>query len=318
MTKNFWHTCTRPIIGLSPMDGITDPAFRQIVDEIGHPSILYTEFISADGLCRNQKRLLRTFASHKTDTPLIGQLFSADPVAMQEAAALLLETTGVNGIDINMGCPNRRVSRHSAGAGLINKPKTAVKLIEMVRKVIQSSKRPIGMSVKTRIGYDEIVTESWIGTLLGAQPDAIALHGRTLRQLYTGKANWDEIQKAAKLAASTTTLLLGNGDIQTLSDAHSHIHTHTPDGVLIGRAAFGNPWIFTGITPDLKAHIQTAIRHIQLFDKLTPKANPISLRKHLGWYIKGFPDASFLRQRIMKLSTAKDMLDFLSSLSYSR
>lgn len=316
--NSFWKIIKKPIIGLAPMDGITDPAFRAIVDEVGHPSLLYTEFVSAEGLCRNPKRLLRTFTSHKTSTPLIGQLFGSDPSAMQEATAILLEKTTVNGIDINMGCPNRRVSAHGGGAGLIKRPKVAKQLIRAVRETIKLSKKPIGISVKTRIGYEDIVTESWIGTLLEEEPDTIALHGRTLKQLYSGKANWEEIHKAAVLASATKTLLLGNGDIQSLQDAHEHIKVHTPDGVLIGRATFGNPWVFQNTVPDVKTRIEAAIRHIQLFNELTPDANPLSLRKHLGWYVKGFPHASSVREHLMKLTTAKDALDFLSSLSYSR
>jgi tRNA-dihydrouridine synthase B len=315
--KTFWKTIKRPIIGLAPMDGITDPAFRALVDEIGHPSILYTEFVSAEGLCRNPKRLLRTFTSHKTTTPLIGQLFGSDPVAMQEASALLIEKTNIYGIDINMGCPNRRVASHGGGAGLIKTPKIAQQLISAVRQSIMRSNKVIGISVKTRIGYDDIVTESWIRSLLETEPEAISLHGRTLKQMYSGEANWLEIQKAAKLASTTKTRLLGNGDIHSLQETYAHIKHHSPDGVLIGRASFGNPWVFLGTNPGIKTHIQAAIRHIQLFDKLTPTANPVSLRKHLGWYIKGFPDASSVRQQVMKLETTKDALDFLLSLSYS-
>ncbi|KKR02773.1 MAG: tRNA-dihydrouridine synthase [Microgenomates group bacterium GW2011_GWB1_40_9] len=315
--ESFWQTIKKPIIGLSPMDGITDPAFRSVVDEIGHPSILYTEFVSAEGLSRNPKRLLRTFTSHKTDTPLIGQLFGSDPIAMQEAAAILIEKTKIQGIDINMGCPARRVASHGGGAGLIKKPHDAIKLIEAVKSAIRATNKSIGLSVKTRIGYDEIVTETWIKTLLEAQPDTIALHGRTLKQMYTGVANWEEIHKASLLTKKAHILLLGNGDIQSLDEANEHIKKHTPDGILIGRGALGNPWIFQNSTPSVKIRIQTAMRHIQLFDELTPIANPLSLRKHLGWYIKGFSDASSIRNTIMKLATTKDMLDFLSSLSYS-
>jgi nifR3 family TIM-barrel protein len=315
--KTFWQTLQKPIIGLSPMDGITDPAFRAVVDEISHPSVLYTEFVSADGLVRNPKRLLRTFGSHKTNTPVIGQLFGADPVAMQEASAMLLEKTIMSGIDINMGCPNRRVASHNGGAGLIKTPLVARKLIEAVKQAIKLSKKSIGMSVKTRIGYNDVITESWITSLLEAKPEAIAVHGRTLKQMYTGVSNWDEIHLAVKLASATKTLVLGNGDVQSLQDAHKHSAMFTPDGILIGRAALGNPWVFTDAIPSMKDRINAAIRHCELFQTLTPDANPLSLRKHLGWYIKGVPQAASLRERIMKLKSVKEMLDFFASLSYS-
>lgn len=299
------------------MDGITDPAFRAIVDEVGHPSILYSEFVSAEGLCRNTKRLLRTFLTHQTKTPLIGQLFGADPIAMQEATAILLEQTHVNGIDINMGCPNRHVAKKGGGAALIKTPTLAQSLISSVQQVVSKQKRPIGVSVKTRIGFDSIVTSSWIPALLETHLDAIALHGRTLKQLYTGSANWSEIHKAALLAKETNTLLLGNGDIESLDQAHTSISSYSPDGVLIGRAALGNPWVFIDKKPSIQDRVAAAIRHCELFQALTPNANPLSLRKHLAWYIKGFPDASSIRERIMKLKNVKEMLDFLSSLFYS-
>jgi len=299
------------------MDGITDPACRALVDEIGHPSILYSEFVSAEGLCRNTKRLLRTFLTHQTKTPFIGQLFGADPIAMQEASAILLEQTSVSGIDINMGCPNRHVARKGGGAALIKTPTLAQSLISSVQQIVSKQKRPIGVSVKTRIGVDSIVTSSWIPALLETHLDAIALHGRTLKQLYTGNADWIEIHKAAKLASDTTTLLLGNGDLQSLQDAQHHIKMHTPDGVLIGRATLGNPWVFVDTKPSIKERVAAAIRHCELFVALTPNANPLSLRKHLARYIKGFPQAALVREHIMKIETVKETLDFLSVLSYS-
>jgi nifR3 family TIM-barrel protein len=315
--KTFWHTLRKPILGLAPMDGITDPAFRAVVDDIGHPSVLYSEFVSAEGLNRNFKRLLRIFMTHQTATPFVGQLFGADAIAMEEAASILLEKTFVSGIDINMGCPNRHVTGSGGGAALIFNPKLARKLIQAVRKAVTQSKKPIGISVKTRLGIDSVVTESWIPNLLEEQPDAIALHGRTLKQLFTGHADWNEIHKAARIAQKTKTLLLGNGDISSFPCAQEHIKKYSPDGILIGRATFGNPWIFQNISPDLRTRIHTAIHHIHLFHALTPDGNPLSLRKHLAWYIKGFPDASLIRQKIIKLSTTKQMLDFLSSLPYS-
>ncbi|MFH0750054.1 MAG: tRNA-dihydrouridine synthase family protein [Candidatus Gottesmanbacteria bacterium] len=313
MTKSFWFTLKQPIIGLSPMDGITDPAFRAIVDDIGHPTVLYTEFVSADGLCRNQ-RLLRTFTIHKTNTPLIGQLFGSNPDTMAEAAAILLEKTNVMGIDINMGCPNRRVAQHGAGAALIQKPDAAQKLILCVREVIQKSGKSIGLSVKTRIGYDSIITTEWISILLETPIDAIALHGRTLKQQYTGTANWDEIKIASDLAGKKHVLLLGNGDITSYTDAINKVSQYSPDGVLIGRSSLGNPWVFTGHTSTLDERIEAAIQHCRYFESLTPEANPLSLRKHLAWYMKSFAHASDIRSQLMRITTTTEAMKILKSL----
>lgn len=299
---------------MAPMDGITDPAFRAVLDTTEAPSVLYTEFVSADGLCRNPKRLLRTFQTHKTKTPLVGQLFGSDPKTMAEAAALLLTATSVVGIDINMGCPNRRVASHGGGAALIKKPAVAQKLIGAVGEVIAKSGKTIGLSVKTRIGYDTASTGSWIPALLEAAPDAIALHGRTLKQQYTGRADWKEIGKAADLAKKTHTLLLGNGDIASRQDALDKARQYSPDGVLIGRASLGNPWIFGMHSASPKERIKTAIRHCEYFQKLSPTANPLSLRKHLAWYIKGFDHAAEIRARLMRVSSAAEAIRVLQTL----
>ncbi len=312
---SFWNQISLPIIGMAPMDGITDPAFRATLDVIGKPTIMYTEFVSADGLCRNQK-LLRTFSSHNSKTPLIGQLFGSDPGAMAEATSILLEKTGVVGIDINMGCPNRRIAAHGGGAALIRRPTVATNILKRVHDILRTSKRPIGLSVKTRIGYDSITTEEWIGTLLTTPVDAIALHGRTLKEQYTGSAHWGEIKKAALLAKRQDRILLGNGDILSLPEAKERIVNASPDGVLIGRVALGNPWIFQGITPTTHERIQAAILHIRNFLELSSHANPLSLRKHLAWYTKGFPNAANLRSKIMCITTPKEALALFTPLSH--
>lgn len=309
----FWRTMKLPIIGLSPMDGITDPAFRALIDTVGHPDILYTEFVSADGLCRNP-RLLRTFVTHTTKTPIVGQLFGKDPGAMAEAAQILVEQTSVSGIDINMGCPARRVAHHGGGAALIQTPKIAEQLVVRVRDVILKSGRPIGLSVKTRIGYDTITTNEWISFLTTLPIDAIALHGRTLKEYYSGRAHWDELAKASRIAAARAILLLGNGDITSKQDAHESILTYTHDGVLIGRAALGNPWVFTNHTVTSQDRIDAAIAHCQFFDALTPTANPMSLRKHLVAYIKGFEESAKLRATLSQIQSTKEAITLLRSI----
>jgi nifR3 family TIM-barrel protein len=310
---SFWHNLPKPIIGLAPMDGITDPPFRAVVDEIGKPSVLYTEFISADGFVRNPARLSHTLTTYPTSTPLVAQLFGANPDTMYEAATLLLKFP-IQGIDINMGCPNKHVAKTNGGASLIQNPKLAQILIRKVRKAVKDSGRNIGISVKTRIGYDKPDTREWISTLLEEDPDAIALHGRTFRQMFTGQANWDEIKIASGLASKTKTLLLGNGDIQSLEDATRKSQLYSPDGVLIGRASLGNPWVFTDTVPDKSMKIQAELKHIKFFSKLTPTADVLSLRKHLCWYMKGFPDSSEIRKKIVSIHTTLEAETILMSL----
>lgn len=312
MNASFWQTLPRPILGLSPMDGITDPAFRAVVDGLGHPGILYTEFISADGFIRHIPRVRRTLVTHETDTPMIVQLFSANPNAVYEAVKMLAPYPFA-GVDINMGCPNKHIVAKSGGASLIKNPKLAAEIIRAAKKAASELDNPLPISVKTRIGYDKPDTTEWISTLLEEEPAAIALHGRTVRQEYGGKADWEEIGQAAALAEKTKTLLLGNGDIASYDEALEKSEHYTPDGVLIGRAALGNPWIFTGKTPTLSMKL-TAIRtHCRWFRNLTPEENPLSLRKHLSWYVRGFPNASAVRQTIMTMSNVTEMEAYFST-----
>lgn len=310
---SFWHCLQKPIIGLSPMDGITDPAFRAVVDVIGHPDILYTEFVSADGLVRN-KKLLRTFASHKTKTPLVGQLFGKDPKAMEEAAAMLIEQTSVVGIDINMGCPSPKVAQHGSGAALIQKPELAKSIILKVRDVITKSKKPIGLSVKTRVGYDTVITSNWITFLTELPIDALALHGRTLKERLSGHVHWEEIQIAAGIAKRNNILLFGNGDIQSRAEADERIKNYSPDGVLIGRGSLGNPWVFSGVVPTLEDRINAAILHCNYFAALSPNENPITLRKHLGWYIKGVDSAKEIRMSLLHITTVPEAISLLEQI----
>ena len=341
----------KPIIGLAPMDGVTDPAFRYIVDKYGKPSILMTEFTNVEGINRGAHQLLRTFIHHDTPTPTIAQVFGADPDSFYKVAFIVTEM-GFDGIDINMGCPDKNIAKHGGGAGLILQPKLAQTIVKSVKQGIkdwsegrtieevglpehivewvknynssQKSKvesqklneqrKKIPVSVKTRIGFEKSITEEWMKNLLEVEPANISLHGRTFRQLYTGEANWDEIEKASKLIHSSGlgTTILGNGDVLSIEDAKNKSQTYGTDGVLIGRASFGNPWIFQGETVDTTTRFKIAIEHCHVFEKLTPTLHFLSLRKHLGWYCKGFNDATTFRYDLMQVKNATEAEGILS------
>jgi tRNA-dihydrouridine synthase len=161
------------------------------------------------------------------------------------------------------------------------------------------------------MGYDEIVTIDWMETLLETEPAAISLHGRTLKQMYTGQANWEEIGRAAQVVKPTGTIFLGNGDVQSLADAHAKIQTYKTDGVLIGRATFGNPWLFQDKEPTVQERFDAMLEHCQAFDRLTPELNFLSLRKHLGWYCKGFPHAVQIRTALMQTKNTQEVKEVL-------
>lgn len=235
MIQGFWKELSKPIVGLSPMDGVTDAAFRYIVDKYGKPDILFTEFTSAEGLERGAVSLLNAFVYHQTQTPTVAQIFGANPKSFYTAAFIISEL-GFDGIDINMGCPDKNVAKHGGGAGLILDPKRAQEIIIETKKGVTDwsegrtmedihmhsnimrwikdyqkahniipTRRILPISVKTRIGYDKVVTEDWIKSLLEVEPVNISIHGRTLKQLYSGKADWEEIGKAAEIIKKTAT-----------------------------------------------------------------------------------------------------------------
>jgi len=342
-TPFLWNAIKKPIIGLSPMDGITDPAFRYVIDSLGHPSVLFTEFVSSEGLSRGIIQLTQTFSHHTTTTPLIGQLFGATPDSLY-LSTILLCAIGMDGIDINMGCPNHHITKSGGGAALIKTPDLAKKLILKTKEAcrdwangiklsdldipkkfhqymlsqfkndVDRKRTLLPVSVKTRIGLEIPDTVHWISHLLEADPSAITLHGRTLVQMYEGTADWEEIGKAAELAKKTSTLLLGNGDITSKKDAEEKAQTYTPDGVLIGRGAWGNPWVFTDRVPTIEDRINGALVHCDAFLAYTPHENVLSLRKHIAWYCKGFPNATDVRTQIMQLSTIDEIKEFLKNL----
>ncbi|MBP7875781.1 tRNA-dihydrouridine synthase [Candidatus Woesebacteria bacterium] len=336
----FWQQLRLPILGLSPMDGVSDAPFRFIQQKYGQPSVTYTEFSSVEGICHGSSTFQKEFLFDQTQRPVLAQIFGTDPNCFYQSTILCCEL-GFDGIDINMGCPAKNVSNRGAGAGLIRTPKLAQQIISAVQKgvkdwsegatiedcpdIIEESKvvvrkrksdlhnqerRLLPVSVKTRIGYDSAIISEWIPVLLEMEPAAIALHGRTLKQQYGGNANWECIAEAAQLANPTQTLLLGNGDVHTKQDAVMKASTYGVDGVLIGRASFGNPFIFLDEPPTSPSIAQIALEHAQLYEHTFNKLEKyafLPMRKHLGWYIRGMDKASEIRARLFATNTAGEV-----------
>jgi nifR3 family TIM-barrel protein len=248
--NNFWKGLKKPIIGLAPMDGVTDAAMRFIVKKYGNPDVMFTEFTNVEGIRHAVKtnkwspehRLARNFKYDESQRPIVAQIFGKDPESFRVAAKLMVEL-GFDGVDINMGCPAKNVSEHGSGAALIGQPELAG---EIIKATLEGVGGKIPVSVKTRTGVTEPVTLKWIEHLLQFDLAAITLHGRTLKQMYQGLADWEEIGKAAKLIKESKKeiIFLGNGDIQSCQQAAVSCQQYGVDGVLMGRAAMGTPWIF--------------------------------------------------------------------------
>jgi len=302
MFQGFWGKLKKPIIGLAPMDGVTDAPMRFITAKYGKPDVIFTEFVSADGIKHGAKRLLRDFKFDEIERPVVAQLFGGDPTAFLEVAKLIVKM-GFDGVDINMGCPARKVAGRGEGAGLIKDPDLAAKIIAAVKKGVDGK---IPVSVKTRIGYDQ-ADSSWWQFLASQDLAVVTVHGRTFKQLYQGEADWEAIARAATLIKQSGTIFLGNGDVESIADAKEKIEKYGVDGVLIGRAAQGNPWVFRGVEVNKEEKLKVALEHSRKFEEIFPEDRFFIMRKHLAWYARGFDGASELRQKLVMTNSADEV-----------
>jgi len=301
------------------MDGITDAPFRWITDIYGKPDILYTEFTSVKGLILGKPAIHRMLLHHKTETKTIAQFFGVEPEYFYQAALVALKK-GFDGVDINMGCPDKSVFHRGAGAGLILQPKLAKEIILSVKKAVKEGsekykiKKKITVSIKTRTGYKISQTKEWIGNLLEAEPDVICIHARTFAQKYSGLADWSQIKIGADLAKNTKTKIFGNGDIKSRAQALERIKEYDLAGVLIGRGALGNPWVFTDRIPTTEERLQVLFAHCKKFVEFFPKADLSIMRKHLAWYVKDFPHAAEVRNQLMQINNIEDVRKIISKI----
>lgn len=364
---NFWQTLPRPIFGLAPMDGVTDAAFRRMVAQQGPPDVMFTEFTHVTDLCRGADVTMTPLIYGEQERPVVAQLYGKDPDLFYVAAQVACEL-GFDGIDLNMGCPSRCVASSGSGAGLIRTPDLARAIIRAAKQGIQDwaqgqrleglglkparlsliermnrargagvppARRPLPLSIKTRLGCDDVVIDQWIGLLLDESPAAITVHGRTLAQMYRGEADWQAIASAAQAARGTATLILGNGDIRSLDEAVRRIDDSGVQGVLVGRGTLGEPWLFRekesarrglagpgsaesrpSLHPEisLRERIQTLLAHARLFEKLFGRARFPHMRKHLGWYCKGFPHAAAVRAQMVRMNGVDEVAAALADI----
>jgi nifR3 family TIM-barrel protein len=241
MKNNFWKKLKKPFFVMAPMADVTDFAFREMFVKYGKPDVFYTEFVSADGLASEEGRkfLSKELRFSEKQRPIVAQIFGAKPENIEKAARLV-EELGFDGIDVNMGCPDKAVVKQGAGSALIRTP-------ELAREIIKAAKRGaknIPVSIKTRIGFNVIETRKWISEIIQEKPDALIVHGRTKKEMSQVDAHWDEIRKAAKMAKKEGILIVGNGDVKNLEEGKQKVKEFGVDGIMIGRGLFGKPWLF--------------------------------------------------------------------------
>jgi tRNA-dihydrouridine synthase len=347
------------------MDGVTDACFRSVIASHGRPDVTFTEFTHVHDVCRAPEIHLETLRYSEIERPIVAQLYGNDPELFYLAAQAVCEL-GFDGLDINMGCPSKSVAASGSGAGLIRTPELARSLIQAAKRGIDdwaggqtleqggfkparvevfermnrqrgaqpvSRRETLPVSVKTRLGYESVTVEAWVEQLLMEQPTVISLHGRTLKQMYRGVADWSAIARAASLVQGTGTLLLGNGDIQCLEDISRRVRETGVDGVLVGRGVLGAPWFFrpkewvrgqsssergpeSGLSlsnVSLDERFAVLLEHAKQFVEIFGHKQFYRMRKHLGWYCKGFPHAAALRAQMVRVSSVEELQSILEA-----
>jgi nifR3 family TIM-barrel protein len=306
-SRNFWKDLKKPFFVLAPMADVTDAAFRRIIAKYGKPDVVWTEFVSCDGLVSpGRERLLRDLKYTEDERPIVAQIFGAIPENFRKTAELV-KSLGFDGIDINMGCPEKNIQKQGSCAALIKVP-------ELAKEIILATKEGAGglpVSVKTRIGYHKNEIETWLPVLLETEPAAITLHARTKKEMSDVPARWDIVARAVEIRneMKSDTFILGNGDIKDLAGAKRKVEETGVDGVMIGRGIFGNPWLFSGqITePTLEKKFRVMLEHTYLFEELfSGVKNFAIMKKHYKAYVEGFRGAKELRVKLMETNSAKE------------
>ncbi len=324
-----------PIFVMAPMADVTDAPFRQIIAKysrmgkpLGGPDALWTEFVSADGLfLGGYDKLIKDLAFTGAERPIIAQFFSSKPEMMEKAAYLASEL-GFDGVDINMGCPDKSIEKQGAGAGHIKNPPLAK---EVIRAAVRGAERfaddmkekgievkPLSISVKTRIGYNKNELATWVPALLEENIAVLTIHARTRKEMSKVPARWEHVREVVEMRdkLGSKTLIFGNGDALDLEDARKKAQESGADGVMLGRAIFGNPWLFDANRKvsagareiPLKEKLSVLVEHTYLFEKILGETKNFSvMKKHYKAYVNGFEGASELRAELMATNSAGEV-----------
>lgn len=336
--RNFWLTLPKPIMVLAPMADVTDPAFRVLIAKYGKPDVTWTEFVSADGLCSpGREHLLKDLAYTEAERPIVAQLFSSVPEKMEEAAWLVQEL-GFDGIDINMGCPDRAIERQGCGAAMIKDPQRAKEIIRAAKRGAPN----ISVSVKTRLGFNTDELETWLPALLEERPAVITIHARTRKEMSKVPAKWERVKRTVEIRDSLfgedpqRPLIFGNGDVTDLKDAYEKVAQTGADGIMLGRAIFGNPWLFSNenreaqrpFSPfwhaessdhepisaeEISRRLRMGVEHSKLFEHMLPHKSFQIMKKHFKAYCTGWHGAKQLRIKLMEAKDVKEIEEIVES-----
>ena len=313
---------------LAPMEDVTDASFRFICKEFG-ADMTYTEFVSSDGLIRDAKKALAKLVTYDYEAPIGIQIYGNIPEAMVDAAKMAEQAAEIAGghgadlVDINFGCPVNKIAKRGAGSGMMREPD---KMVEITRMVVDAVKLPV--TVKTRLGWDEdskIIVEL-AERLQDVGIQALTIHGRTRCQMYTGEADWTLIGKV-KENPRMHIPIIGNGDINSPQKAAEAFDRYGVDGVMIGRATYGHPWIFQEIKHYLKTgelmpqmsvidRVDLAKRHLaKSLEIKGDRVGVLEMRRHLACYFKGLPDFKETRLKLVTLNDPQEIYNTLDHIA---
>lgn len=323
--ENFWKTLPRPFLALAPMEDVTDTVFRELILNISAPGalhVVFSEFTSTDGLCHEKgrgkviERLLVNPSERKLlkqkGIRLVAQIWGADPEAFYRSARMITRDMDFDGLDINMGCPVRKVVKQGACAALIKQPALAR---EIIQATLEGTDLPL--SVKTRIGFDRIQTEEWMGNLLETGISALSLHGRIQKVDSEGPVHWEEIARAVRMKneINPRVVIMGNGDVMSLEEARERSEETGTDGIMIGRGVFHNPWIFNPVQREHSPREKTGLllQHTRLFGNTWQnRKNFDILKRFFKIYVNGFYGAARLRAELMEARSAEEVEKIVS------
>ncbi len=316
--QNFWKKLKCPIITLAPMAGITDQPFRQICKDYG-ADVVYSEMASTSAIFYNKKKTLgiTRFNSQK-ESPYVVQLFGDKPEHFLFAAKVIAKQIRPDGIDINFGCPARKIIACGSGAVLMDNVKLAREIIQSVLEGVQGK---IPVSIKIRAGVKKTTALDFIKKIKDLPISAVMIHGRTLEQGFTGAPDYEMIRKVKKEVGGKM-VVLANGGILTPEDAKIMLEKTGADGIGLAQGILGKPWLFKQVKDYLRtgsykefelAEIKKiAIKHAEMMYKKLGKQGVIEMRKHLAWYFKGFEGASDLRQKLVHVKTVNEIKKILA------
>ncbi len=320
---NFWQVLKnnnpKGIMVLAPMADVTDPAFRRVIAKYGKPDAMWTEFVSGDGLFLGGfDHLVKDLAFIDEERPIVAQFFTSKPEMMQKAAELAVDL-GFDGIDINMGCPDKSIEKQGAGSAHIKNPKLAQQVILAAMEGAKKDGKNLPVSVKTRIGYNKNELETWLPAILETNPAVVTIHARTRKEMSLVPARWEHVKRAVEIrdnfvdrnGKKSETLIFGNGDVVDLEDGKNKVRETGCDGVMLGRAIFGNPWCFSRTVKredvSIADRLRVMVEHTKLFEELLPHKSFAIMKKHYKAYVNGWDGAKELRLKLMESKTAEEV-----------